>query len=249
MMIFQLFKKKNNQITEIDKNNLPNHVGIIMDGNGRWARRRGLPRTAGHKVGAQTLKTIAEHASKMGINYLTAYAFSTENWKRPKEEVDAIMELLLEYLRDEKLLEGNDIQVKFIGDRSVLTEEIRQEMKNAEEKSAKRDGTILFMAINYGGQQEIVNSVQKIAEKIATGEMKPADITAETIGEGLYTDIPDVHLIIRPSGEYRLSNFLLWQSAYSEFWFSNINWPDFSCDDFDRAVMDYQARNRRFGGV
>ncbi len=249
MAIFQLFRKKEKATNQIDMNNLPNHVGIIMDGNGRWARRRGLPRTAGHTVGAQTLKTIAEYASKMGIKYLTAYAFSTENWKRPKEEVDAIMALLLEYLRDEKLLEGNDIQVKFIGDRSVLTEEIRQEMKNAEEKSSKRNGTILFMAINYGGQQEIVNSVQKIAEKVAKGEIEPDEITVDTIGEGLYTDIPDVDLIIRPSGEYRLSNFLLWQSAYSEFWFSNINWPDFSKEDFDHAILDYQARNRRFGGV
>ncbi len=249
MAFFQLFKKKNNQITEIDKNNLPNHIGIIMDGNGRWARRRGLPRTAGHKVGAQTLKTIAEYASKMGIKYLTAYAFSTENWKRPKEEVDAIMELLLEYLRDEKLLEGNDIQVKFIGDRSVLSEEIRQEMKNAEEKSSKRNGTILFMAINYGGQQEVTNAVRKLAQKVASGELAPEDITEDLIGENLYTDIPDVDLIIRPSGEYRLSNFLLWQSAYSEFWFSNINWPDFTKEDFTKAVIDYQARSRRFGGV
>lgn len=249
MAIFQFFKKKNNYATQIDKENLPNHVGIIMDGNGRWARRRGLPRTAGHTVGAQTLKTIAEYASKLGIKYLTAYAFSTENWKRPADEVDAIMKLLLEYLRDEKLLEGNDIQVKFIGDRSVLTEEIRKEMKNAEEKSSKRNGTILFMAINYGGQQEIVRSVQKLAQDVKEGRLEPSDITESAIGENLYTDIPDVDLIIRPSGELRLSNFLLWQSAYSEFWFSDINWPDFSCEDFDRAIIDYQARNRRFGGV
>ena len=246
-----MFKKRKNEklISQVDKNNLPNHVGIIMDGNGRWAKKRGLPRSAGHRVGAANLKTIVEFASDMGIRYVTAYAFSTENWKRPKEEVDALMQLLLEYLRDKKLLEGNQVRVKFIGDRSVLTDEIRAEMENAEAESAQRTRTTLFLAINYGGQQEVVNSVRKLAKKVQSGELMPDDITEDLIGENLYTDIPDVDLIIRPSGEYRLSNFLLWQSAYSEFWFSNINWPDFSKEDFTKAVIDYQARNRRFGGV
>lgn len=200
-------------------------------------------------MGAANLKTIVEFASDMGIRYVTAYAFSTENWKRPKEEVDALMQLLLEYLRDKKLLEGNQVRVKFIGDRSVLTDEIRAEMENAEAESAQRTRTTLFLAINYGGQQEVVNSVRKLAKKVQSGELVPDDITEDLIGENLYTDIPDVDLIIRPSGEYRLSNFLLWQSAYSEFWFSNINWPDFTKEDFTKAVIDYQARNRRFGGV
>lgn len=246
-----MFKSKKNEklISEIDKNNLPNHIGIIMDGNGRWAKKRGLPRSAGHRVGAANLKTITEFASDMGIKYITAYAFSTENWKRPKEEVDALMGLLLEYLKDKKLLEGNQVRVKFIGDRSVLTDEIRQEMDTAERESAGRSRTTLYLAINYGGQQEIVTAVKNIAQKIEAGEMKAEDITQESIGDNLYTDIPDVDLIIRPSGEYRLSNFLLWQSAYSEFWFSNINWPDFTKEDFTKAVLDYQARNRRFGGV
>lgn len=246
-----MFKKRKNEklISQVDKNNLPNHVGIIMDGNGRWAKKRGLPRSAGHRVGAANLKTIVEFASDMGIRYVTAYAFSTENWKRPKEEVDALMQLLLEYLRDKKLLEGNQVRVKFIGDRSVLTDEIRAEMENAEAESAQRTRTTLFLAINYGGQQEVVNSVRKLAKKVQSGELMPDDITEDLIGENLYTDIPDVDLIIRPSGEYRLSNFLLWQSAYSEFWFSNINWPDFTKEDFTKAVIDYQARNRRFGGV
>ena len=220
-----------------------------MDGNGRWAKKRGLPRSAGHRVGAANLKTIVEFASDMGIRYITAYAFSTENWKRPKEEVDALMQLLLEYLRDKKLLEGNQVRVKFIGDRSVLTGEIRAEMETAEAESAERTRTTLFLAINYGGQQEVTNSVRKLAEKVQSGELAPEEITEDLIGENLYTDIPDVDLIIRTSGEYRLSNFLLWQSAYSEFWFSNINWPDFTKEDFTKAVIDYQARNRRFGGV
>lgn len=220
-----------------------------MDGNGRWAKKRGLPRSAGHRAGAANLKTITEFASEMGIKYITAYAFSTENWKRPKEEVDTLMKLLLEYLRDKKLLEGNQVRVKFIGDRSILTEEIRQEMANAEEESKDRTRTILYLAINYGGQQEITNSVKRIFEMVDKGEISPDEITEELIGKNLYTDIPDVDLIIRPSGEFRLSNFLLWQSAYSEFWFSNINWPDFTKEHFTRAIKDYQARNRRFGGV
>lgn len=246
-----MFKNRKNEklISEIDKENLPNHVGIIMDGNGRWAKERGLPRSAGHRVGAANLKTITEFASDMGIRYITAYAFSTENWKRPKDEVDALMELLLEYLRDKKLLEGNQVRVKFIGDRSVLTDEIRKEMETAEAESKDRTRTTLYLAINYGGQQEIVNAVKNIANKITAGQMSADDITQEAIGDELYTEIPDVDLIIRPSGEYRLSNFLLWQSAYSEFWFSNINWPDFTKEDFTRAILDYQNRNRRFGGV
>ena len=250
-MIFHLFKSKKNEklISEIDKNNLPNHVGIIMDGNGRWAKKRGLPRSAGHRVGAANLKTITEFASDMGIRYITAYAFSTENWKRPKEEVDALMELLLEYLRDKKLLEGNQVRVKFIGDGSVLTDEIRREMDTAEEESAHRTRTTLYLAINYGGQQEIVNAVKNIAKKVEAGQINIDDISLDAVGSELYTEIPDVDLIIRPSGEYRLSNFLLWQSAYSEFWFSNINWPDFTKEDFTQAILDYQNRNRRFGGV
>lgn len=246
-----MFKKRKDEklIEEIDKNNLPTHVGIIMDGNGRWAKKRGLPRSAGHTAGAANLKTITQFASDMGIKYVTAYAFSTENWKRPKEEVDALMKLFLQYLRDETLLEGNDVRVKFIGDRSVLTQEIQDEMENAERQTAHKKRTILHLAINYGGQQEIVRSVKTVAEKVKSGELSPDDITEDLIGQNLYTDLPDVDLIIRPSGEYRLSNFLLWQSAYSEFWFSNINWPDFTKEDFTRAIKDYQSRSRRFGGV
>ena len=249
--IFPLFKKRKQLklINQIDKDNLPRHVGIIMDGNGRWAKAHGLPRSAGHRVGAQVLKEITEFAGEMGIRYITAYAFSTENWKRPKEEVDNLMDLLLDYLKDKKLLEGNEVRLKFIGDRSMLTDEIREQMAVAEKESAGRTKTTLYLAINYGGQQEIVRAVKNMAKKVEKGELLSDDITEDLISENLYTEVPDVDLIIRPSGEYRLSNFLLWQSAYSEFWFSNIFWPDFKPEDFTRAILDYQNRNRRFGGV
>ncbi len=249
--MFSFLKRKNRQalLTKIDKENLPRHIGIIMDGNGRWARRRGLPRSAGHSMGAKTLKKITEFASDLGIEYITAYAFSTENWKRPQEEVDALMDLLLEYLRDKTLLDGNRVRLKVIGDRSRLTEEIREQMKIAEEETKDRDQGTLFLAINYGGQQEITRAVRSIAEDVKNGKLDVDAITEETIGERLYTDIPDVDFIIRPSGEYRLSNFLLWQSAYSEFWFSDVCWPDFTEAHFTKAILDYQNRNRRFGGI
>ena len=246
-----LFSKKSTQLLkEIDKNNLPNHVGIIMDGNGRWAKKRGLPRSAGHRAGAQNLKTITEFAGNLGINYLTAYAFSTENWKRPKEEVDALMDLLLNYLRDKDQLAGKDVVIKIIGDRSKLSYEINKEIDVIEDYTKDNPGMVLFLAINYGGRQEIVHSVKELLTLASKGEVSPSSVTEDTISSYIYTpDVPDVDLIIRPSGEQRLSNFLLWQSAYSEFWFSDINWPDFKTDDFVRAILDYQNRNRRFGGV
>jgi len=246
-----LFAKKSSKLlNEIDKDNLPNHIGIIMDGNGRWAKKRGLPRSAGHRAGAQNLKTITEFAGNLGINYLTAYAFSTENWKRPKEEVDALMDLLLHYLRDKDQLAGKDVVIKIIGDRSKLSDEINTEIDAIEDYTKDNPGMVLFLAINYGGRQEIVHSVKKLVELASNGEIPVSSITEDTVSSYIYTpDVPDVDLIIRPSGEQRLSNFLLWQSAYSEFWFSDINWPDFKTDDFVRAILDYQNRNRRFGGV
>ncbi len=245
-----LFKKDEKLLSQIDKDNLPKHVGIIMDGNGRWAKKRGLPRSAGHRAGAQNLKTITEFAGNMGIKYITAYAFSTENWKRPKEEVDALMDLLLNYLRDKNQLAGKDVVIKVIGDRSRLSDEINTEIDVIEEYTKNNTGMILYLAINYGGRQEVVKSVKEIMEKIEKGKIAIKDITEDIISSYIYTpDVPDVDLIIRPSGEKRLSNFLLWQSAYSEFWFSDINWPDFKPSDFARAILDYQNRNRRFGGV
>ena len=247
----KLLKKRSNYLlSHIDKDNLPRHVGIIMDGNGRWAKKRNLPRSAGHRAGAQTLKTITEFAGNLGIRYLTAYAFSTENWKRPKEEVNALMDLLLKYLRDKDQLAGKDVVIKVIGDRSKLSDEINKEIDNIEEYTKDNTGMVLFLAINYGGRQEIVHSVRKLAENVSKGEISPDSITEDSISSYIYTsEIPDVDLIIRPSGELRLSNFLLWQSAYSEFWFSDINWPDFKTDDFAHAILDYQNRNRRFGGI
>ena len=235
---------------EIDRENLPEHVGIIMDGNGRWAKKRGLPRSAGHRAGAQNLKTISEYAGELGIKYITAYAFSTENWKRPKEDVDALMALLLDYLRDKEQLAGKNVTIRVIGDRSALSDEINREIDVIEEYTRGRNGMVMYLAINYGGRQEIVNAVRQIASGAARGELSPDEVGEQMISEKIFTsDVPDADLIIRPSGELRLSNFLLWQSAYSEFWFSDINWPDFTTKDFARAILDYQNRNRRFGGV
>ena len=235
---------------EIDPNNLPKHVGIIMDGNGRWAKKRGLPRSAGHRAGAQNLKTITEFAGEMGIPYITAYAFSTENWKRPKEEVDALMQLLLDYLRDKNQLAGKNVTIRVIGDRSALSDEINHEIDVVEDYTKDRDGMVLYLAINYGGRQELVRAVQNLCSDVQSGIFTPDEITEGMISERVYTkEVPEADLIIRPSGELRLSNFLLWQSAYSELWFSDINWPDFTTADFARAILDYQNRNRRFGAV
>lgn len=233
---------------------LPRHVGIIMDGNGRWAQQRGLPRYKGHIEGAKTFRKIGEFAGDLGIECLTFYAFSTENWKRPPEEVAAIMDLFREYLRelDERKAENEEkgIKVNFIGDRTGIPKDILKMMGYSERITRKKDHVILNIAINYGGRQEILHSVQEIAKEVEKGKLQASEITEEMISEHLYTGgLPDPDLIIRPSGEYRLSNFLLWQSAYSEFWYSDILWPDFTEEDFTAALRDFEKRNRRFGGV
>lgn len=233
---------------------LPRHVGIIMDGNGRWAQQRGLPRYKGHIEGAKTFRKIGEFAGDLGIECLTFYAFSTENWKRPPEEVAAIMDLFREYLRelDERKAENEEkgIKVNFIGDRKGIPKDILKMMGYSERITRKKDHVILNIAINYGGRQEILHSVQEIAKEVEKGKLKSSEITEEMISEHLYTGgLPDPDLIIRPSGEYRLSNFLLWQSAYSEFWYSDILWPDFTEEDFTAALHEFEKRNRRFGGV
>ena len=239
----------NKLLQEVDLNNLPRHVGIIMDGNGRWAKKRGLPRNAGHRAGAQNLKTVTDFAQNMGIPYITAYAFSTENWKRSKEEVDDLMKLLLEYLKDKDELAGKNVKIRIIGDRSMLSDEINREIDVVEEYTSDRTGTVLYLAINYGGRQEIVRAVKSLGQKMKEGTLAPEDVTEDMISKELYTDLaPDADLIIRPSGEKRLSNFLLWQSAYTEFWYADINWPDFTTKDFTQAILDYQNRDRRFGG-
>ncbi|MBR1384857.1 MAG: isoprenyl transferase [Ruminococcus sp.] len=228
----------------------PVHVGVIMDGNGRWAKKRGLPRKFGHREGAKTFKTIARHAKALGIKYITFYAFSTENWKRPQEEVDALMELFEKYLDDVKDFVKENIRIRFIGDRSMLSETLQKKMLDAEELSKDFTAMTLLLAINYGGRDEITNAVKQIAEDVKAGKLEPGDITQELIGSRLYTEeVPDVDLIIRPSGEERLSNFMIWQSAYAEYYFTNILWPDFKKKDLEKAVEVYCERNRRFGGV
>lgn len=239
--IMSFFKK-----TQSEARVLPQHIAIIMDGNGRWAKKRSLPRSAGHAAGAKTFKNIARYCNKIGLKYLTVYAFSTENWKRPPEEVAAIMDLLRDYLKDAENFKRDNIKVNFIGDREPLDDDIKALMIKDEEGSREATGLILNIAINYGGRDEITKAVKKIT---ASG-INPDDITEDTISENIYTaDIPDPDFIIRPSGEYRLSNFLIWQSAYAEYWFSDILWPDFKPRHLEKAIDDYNHRNRRFGGV
>ncbi len=238
-----LFKKKKD--TQIDRK-IPEHIAIIMDGNGRWAKNRSLPRTAGHAAGSKKFKEIARYCNKIGVKHLTVYAFSTENWRRPKEEVDAIMNIFRDYLRDSANFKSENIKLEFIGDRSGMPEDIVKLMAQAEYDSKDATGLKCYMAINYGGRDELVHALRDIVKEGIVAE----DITEDTISSHIYTShYPDPELIIRPSGEYRLSNFLIWQSAYSEFWFSNILWPDFSTDDLEQAIDDYNKRNRRFGGV
>ena len=235
-----IFKKK--EQTRV----LPTHIAIIMDGNGRWAKKRSLPRTAGHVAGAKTFKNIARYCNKIGLKYLTVYAFSTENWKRPLDEVKGIMNLLRDYLKDAENFKDENIKVNFIGDRTPLAEDIKELMKKNEEGSKNATGLTLNIAINYGGRDEITNAVKKIVDS----GVKAEDVTEDLISQNLYTyDIPDPDFIIRPSGEYRLSNYLIWQSAYSEYWFSDILWPDFTPRHLEKAINDYNHRNRRFGGV
>lgn len=225
---------------------VPCHIAIIMDGNGRWAKKRGLPRNAGHAAGSKKFKDIARYCNKIGVKHLTVYAFSTENWRRPKEEVAGIMNILRDYLKDSKNYIKENIKLSFIGDRSVLPEDIKGLMQTAEEDSSRATGLCCHIAVNYGGRDEIVNAVRGILKDGVSLD----DIAESDISKRLYThDYPDPDLIIRPSGELRLSNFLIWQSAYSEFWFSDILWPDFKEKDLDRAIDDFNKRNRRFGGV
>ncbi len=229
-----------------ENRSLPRHIAIIMDGNGRWAKKRSLPRTAGHVAGAKTFKNIARYCNKIGLEYLTVYAFSTENWKRPKAEVDGIMNLLRDYLKDAENFKNENIKVKFIGNLEPLAEDIKELIKKDEDGSKDATGLKLNIAINYGGRDEITNAVKNIVSK----GIKAEDITEQTISDNLYTsDMPDPDFIIRPSGEYRLSNYLIWQSAYAEYWFSDILWPDFKPKHLEEAIDEYNHRNRRFGGI
>lgn len=244
-----LFRKKTSA-SQVEIS-VPAHIGIIMDGNGRWAKKRGLPRTAGHAAGINRVRTIVKHCEKRGVGYVTFYIFSTENWKRPKEEVDGLMNLLRNYLVDSMDdFDKENIRLSFIGDRTRLSQEIQDLMAKAEAITANKTGMVFNLAINYGGRAELAYAMRQIAEKVKAGEIAPEEITEDTITEHLYTvGQPDVDLMLRPSGEYRLSNFLIWQCAYAEYVFENVLWPDFTTDDLDRAIEEYSSRNRRFGGL
>ena len=236
--------KKSYQAGQVDMSRLPRHIAIIMDGNGRWAKLRGLPRTAGHKVGAETFRRIAKHCKKLGVQYLTVYAFSTENWKRPKEEVDAIMGLLGDYLREAiESMEQEKIRLRFFGDLSVLDPELRALAEKTNALSDTIEGVQANICLNYGGRDEIIRAAKKCAEA-------GVEWTEENFSKFLYSaDVPDPELVIRPGGEKRISNFLLWQCAYSEFIFTPTLWPDFDEAALEEAIIAYQQRDRRFGGV
>ncbi|MBU5488674.1 isoprenyl transferase [Clostridium sp. MSJ-8] len=237
--------------SELDMNNIPKHIAIIMDGNGRWAKARNLPRTMGHKAGVETIRNIVKEADALGVKYVTFYAFSTENWKRPKEEVNALMKLLVQYLRKElDELHENGVVINVLGDISRLPQECINEINRAKEKTKNNTGLVMNMALNYGGRAEIVRAIKNIVLDAKEEKIDINDIDEAFVNKYLYTaNMPDPDMIIRPSGEQRLSNFLLWQCAYSEFWYSDINWPDFTAENLKEAIIDYQKRNRRFGGV
>ena len=247
----KIFKKRIKALDSIDYNSLPLHIGVIMDGNGRWAKKRGLPRSAGHSAGAESLKKIVTECNKMGIKYITVYAFSTENWKRPKEEVDYLMGLLMNYLKNaETTLAGENVVIRAIGSRKELSQELCEQIEKTEKFTQNNDGIVMNIALNYGAREEIVNSVKKVCQSVIDGEYTVDEINEEKISDNLYTaNQPDPDLIIRTSGEERISNFLLWQLAYSELWFIKKPWPDFNIKDLHNAILDYQNRNRRYGGV
>ena len=234
----------------MEKLSPPRHIAIIMDGNGRWAKKRGLPRTAGHAAGGEAFRRIANYCRTLGVEYLTVYAFSTENWKRSEEEVGGIMRLLHKYLTEAlEDMEKNRVRFRFFGDLSRLNPQLRKLCQDAESRSSDYDVQVNF-CLNYGGRDELVKAAAAFAQDVSNGIHKPEDLTEELLSSYLYSkDVPDPELIIRPSGEMRTSNFLLWQSAYSEYVFMNVLWPDFSPDDLDQAIAEYHRRNRRFGGV
>jgi len=240
-----LFYKKKKALPE----RLPVHIAIVMDGNGRWAKRRGLPRSAGHSAGANQFRTITRYCNQIGIKYLTVYAFSTENWSRPQEEVNALMNLFKQYL-EEALTDFREenIKTRFIGDLSAFNDELRGLIAQTEELSKDKTGLVLNIAMNYGGRDELTRAVRSIAKSVHSGETAPEDIAAETVAACLDTaGQPDPDLVIRPSGELRTSNFLIWQSAYAEYYFTPLLWPDFKTRDLDEAIHAYAKRSRRFG--
>ena len=243
------FKKTTKQAEEVDFNNLPRHIAIILDGNGRWAQKRGLPRTMGHAAGAETFRTIATYCKEIGLEYLTVYAFSTENWKRPQAEVDTIMELLEKYLFEAiDRLEKDKVKMEFFGDVSVLSPKLLGLIERTREISKHYDGCQVNICLNYGGRDEIIRGIMKFAEEYKQGTV--TELTEESFNRYLFSaGVPDPDLLIRPGGEVRLSNFLMWQSAYSELYFTDTLWPDFTKADINAAIAEFQRRDRRYGGV
>ena len=236
-----------NYIEQIDKNNIPQHVAIIMDGNGRWAQLRGLDRSEGHQAGAATVRKLVENSLKLGIKYLTLYTFSTENWKRPMAEVAALMALLFESI-EEEIFVKNNVAFRIIGDMSKLPENVRERLNACVERTAKNDSMTLVLALSYSSKWEIVEAVRSLASKVKNGEMTVDDIDDEAISKSLTTNfMPDPDLLIRTGKELRLSNFLLWQAAYSELYFTEVLWPDFDNNELCKAVYEYQRRQRRYG--
>lgn len=241
-------------MNQLNKERMPEHVAIIMDGNGRWANKKGVPRVAGHRAGMEAMKKIVNHSDKLGIKYLTVYAFSTENWKRTQEEVSGIFKLLVTFVnRDLRELIDNNVRVKVLGDFTDIPEDSRRALEKTLQDTANNTGLQFNIALNYGSRDEIRRGVEAIAKRVKAGEIEPSDITEDTISDSLWTGgsnaaSPDPELIIRTSGEERLSNFLLWQSAYSEFVFSDVLWPDFTPAEYERCITEYQSRDRRFGG-
>lgn len=239
----------NEIIKQIDPKRLPKHVAIIMDGNGRWAKQQSQARVFGHQQGVETVRRVIEAAAEVGIKYLTLYTFSTENWNRPKEEVDALMSLLVKAVHDElESLKKNKVRLKAIGDVEDLPPLCRSELQRALDETANDTGLTVVLALSYSGRMELTHAAQKMAAAVRDGELKPEDITVDMVGKYLYdSEIPDPEILIRTGGEYRISNFLLWQAAYSEFFFMPIMWPEFQKNDLWQVILDYQSRERRFG--
>ena len=237
--------------TETNRASVPRHIAIIMDGNGRWAKKRGLPRNAGHAAGAEAFRRTANYCRTLGVKYLTVYAFSTENWRRSAEEVDGIMKLLKNYLQEAICdMEKNHVRFRFFGDLSRLSPDLQKLCEDAQKYSADFSGVQVNFCLNYGGRDELVKASTCFAQDVVAGKFAPEDLTEELLATYLYSSgVPDPELIIRPSGELRTSNFLLWQSAYSEYVFMDVLWPDFTPDDLDKAIAEFQNRARRFGGV
>lgn len=249
--IFGVNTSSENTNIEIDLNNIPKHIAIIMDGNGRWAKEKKLPRTFGHKAGVEAIREIVKESSRLGIKYLTLYAFSTENWKRPKEEVNTLMKLLVEYLKKEfNELNAQNVIIKNIGDISKLPMICQEQLIEAYNNTKHNSGLVLNLALNYGGRSEIVNAFKNIFQELENDKITMDEINEDIFENYLYTKgMPDPDIIIRTAGEQRLSNFLLWQCAYSEFWYTNVKWPDFKKEHLNMAIYDYQNRDRRYGGI